>query len=670
MGGWRRVLVTPLDVDTVSVVTRNISRERYMQTLVELEGPRAANESRDTRRQDKEPEAHLARVSAAILFVGAAVLSLLNSLVTQLESVNLSALRVTAAVAFVLAGLVLVAPWRRHYSLVSWLVLATVVSMLVLSDGLDHYSRTSAAVAVYPVFFIVIIAWAGLTQPRGVPAGVALVSVPVLSVILTHGNHSDVAWQCIVVTLPVAALLGEVLAWSTARARSLTQLERHRRLHDPLTGLANRTLLASNLELMLARARRGPGGVAVLYVDLDRFKEVNDSLGHAAGDAVLLEAAERMRVALRESDVIARVGGDEFVAACSEVADADAASNIAERLIAALGFQYTRLHDIPVTASVGIALSSTGTESSEELLQHADAALQRAKQGGRNRYEQYDAALRRDIARRRELEAALALAVERDELRVFFQPIVEAATARIDGVEALVRWERPGYGLVPPNDFIPAAEASGLIGPIGEWVLAQACQQVAEFNRRPDVRQLGVSVNLSVHQVRDMSLVGAVDRALGRSGLAPELLSLELTESTIIDDFDRVEPQLQSLRNRGVNLAIDDFGTGYSSLTYLRRLPINILKIDGSFVSSIGTEREDTAVVHAVISLARSLNLKVVAEGVETNEQLAVLLQLSCPYLQGFLFSQPRPLTVLVPMLTASRVLLPIASAEGASALQ
>ena len=405
--------------------------------------------------------------------------------------------------------------------------------------------------------------------------------------------------------------------------------------------------------------RRSSGALAVLYVDVDHFKHVNDTLGHNAGDEVLIEAADRLRSAARESDTVARIGGDEFLILCEDVEHLHAATVIAQRFLDVIDTPFAfETHDARVTLSIGIAFSADGAETAETLLQNADLALYRAKEAGRARFEVFGETLRHQVTVRRELELALRQAVPRDELRVHFQPIIAAATGTIVNFEALARWERPGYGLVPPAEFIPIAEETGLIAELGAWVLEDACNQAASWATRWPNRRIGVSVNLSGHQLLNGSIVEVVQHALETSRLDPRLLTLELTESTLIDHSTNSEPLLRALRSLGVSLAIDDFGTGYSSLTYLRRLPINVVKIDQSFIRAIGTEREDAAIVAAVINLARNLNLQVVAEGIETPQQLATLIQLNCEHLQGYLFSKPKPADELAQLIEQTTPLL------------
>ncbi len=643
-GGWRRVVATPVGRDTVSVVTRDITREHYLESDLARERKRLHAHAWTTSAgvDDPEAEGRLASRTVSALFCGSGVVATMNSLISRLDRVDAVALRITGLLSVLFALLVLLLPWRKHFNVVSNCVVAGTIAFLVASDHFNRYSRSVSALAVYPVFFIALIAWTGLTRPKGAALLATCASGPALYWILAAGGRSSAGWQCVIVTMPVATILGEVLSWTSHRARALTNAEMQRRLHDPLTGLANRTLLSIKLDQALARLRRNPGALAVLFLDLDHFKQVNDTLGHNAGDDLLVEVAARLSSVTRDTDTIARIGGDEFVVLCEEVEDLHNATEIAQRLLESIAAPFiVDGNPARVTLSLGIALSADGTETAETLLQDADLALYRAKEAGRARFEIFGETLRLNVAARRELELALRQAVLRKELHIAYQPIVATDTGSISGFEALARWDRPGYGPVPPADFIPVAEETGLIVEIGAWILEQACREAASWARRWPDRRIGVSVNLSAHQLVNDNIVELVMYSLQGSGLDAELLSLELTETTLIDNSASTEPVLRSLRELGVNLAIDDFGTGYSSLTYLRRLPINVVKIDQSFVRAIGTEREDTAIVAAVISLAKNLNLHVVAEGIETPEQLAALVQLDCEHVQGYLFSRP-----------------------------
>jgi diguanylate cyclase (GGDEF)-like protein/PAS domain S-box-containing protein len=426
----------------------------------------------------------------------------------------------------------------------------------------------------------------------------------------------------------------------------------HQALHDALTGLPNRTMLTDRVDQALARTRRHRRTCGVLYVDLDRFKTVNDSFGHAGGDLILIEAARRIRAAVRETDTVARLGGDEFVVLCEDLEGVHSVTYVAERILGALHAAFPLGNDLAqLSASIGIALSGDGTEDADAFLDKADIAMYRAKDNGRNCYELFDAAMQEWVTTQIALETALQHAVENRELELHFQPIIAADTGAIRGFEALVRWQRPGFGLVAPDSFIPTAEETGSIIEIGAWVLEEACRQAATWAQHWPDQRLGVSVNVSGRQLATRDIVDVVTSTLARTGLDPSRLTLELTESTLIDDKINTQTILCDLRALGLNLSLDDFGTGYSSLTYLRAFPINVVKIDKSFVRTIGTERDDTAIVSAVLALAKNLNIVVVAEGVETPAQLAVLLQLQCPYLQGYLFSRPRPATELTELI-------------------
>jgi diguanylate cyclase (GGDEF)-like protein/PAS domain S-box-containing protein len=414
-------------------------------------------------------------------------------------------------------------------------------------------------------------------------------------------------------------------------------------LHDGLTGLPNRALLLDRLDQALAQAGRTETGVAVLFLDLDRFKLVNDSRGHAVGDDLLIGVARRLRAVLRPADTVARFGGDEFVMVCQETGPAHHAMQVAERVAEALRPPF-RLgdHDIFLNVSVGIAVSD-GFASAAELLRDADAAMYRAKERGRARCEFFDETMRTEAAARLELQTALHWAITRDELRVFYQPLIDVRSGLPAGVEALVRWAHPTAGLVMPAEFVGLAEESGLIVPVDLSVLAEATRQGARWQEQFGDFPLTVGVNLSAHHLRHPALLSHVRTVLADSGLDPSSLCLELTESVLLEDVDRHIRTLLELRALGVRLAIDDFGTGFSSLTYLKRFPVDIVKIDRSFVAGLGVDASDTAIVRSVIDLAHALSLKVVAEGVEQPEQFEALRALGCDIAQGYLFSPPQP---------------------------
>jgi len=659
-GGWRRAIVVPVDDETVTVVTRDITRERYFEVALEqsrrtLRGLAKAPARPSGPDDPRVGEPRLLSWSAALLFAGAGTVTIANTMLSALPGVDVPALRWTGVLSLLTALVVPLLPWARNSRLVAGALVVMAIAYLVLSDQFDHFSHSESAVAVYPIFFIMVVAWSGLIQIRGVPTVVACLSGLALGGLLSEGGHGSIGLQCVVVTMPAAAVLGEVMSWSSRRVANLVGLELDRRLHEPLTGLANRQLFIERAEQALARVRRSDRSLAVLFVDLDRFKQVNDSLGHAAGDQLLIEVADRLRQLVRQNDDVARFGGDEFAILCEDLEHQDDAVVIARRVLDCLdGVFSLGKRDISMSASIGIALSSDGDKTAEAILQDADTAMYRAKDAGRSRFEFFDDTMQREIATRMELEASLRQAVARQELRVHYQPIVATDSQLIVGFEALVRWDRPGFGLVGPGSFIAAAEDTGMIVDIGSWVLQESCRQAARWAARWPDRRLSVAVNISSRQVLRGDIVDIVHDALSASGLDPTLLVLELTETTLIDDAKKAQAVLLELRAMGVAIALDDFGTGYSSLTYLRTFPIDIIKIDGSFVRTIGTEREAAAIVAAVISLAKHLEITVIAEGIETPEQLAAVAGLECELLQGYLLARPQDVADLPALIESS----------------
>jgi diguanylate cyclase (GGDEF)-like protein/PAS domain S-box-containing protein len=435
----------------------------------------------------------------------------------------------------------------------------------------------------------------------------------------------------------------------------------HQALHDALTGLPNRVLLVDRLDQALARTARSDDNVAVLFLDVDRFKVVNDSRGHAAGDELIVAVADRLRSTIRPADTVARFGGDEFVVVCQEVETLAAAMAVADRITDALREPF-RIggEQIFLTVSVGIALATPGA-SPETLLRNADAAMYRAKEQGRARCEFFDETMQTEAASRLELQTALNWAVQRDEMRVFYQPLIDIASGSPVGVEALVRWQHPDRGIVDPAEFIALAEDSGLIVPIGRSVLDQAARGYAGWRSLSATGPFSIAVNLSAHQLRHPGLVEDVRTTLAQHKLAPSSLCLELTETALLEDLERHIGVLLALRDLGVRLALDDFGTGYSSLTFLKRFPVDIVKIDRSFVAGLGVNHCDNAIVRGVIELAHALGLVVVAEGIERPEQLEELRSLGCDIAQGYLFARPEPQGLLLERLGAAS-----ASNEGA----
>jgi len=429
----------------------------------------------------------------------------------------------------------------------------------------------------------------------------------------------------------------------------------HQALHDALTGLPNRVLLVDRLEQAITRTTRSDENVAVLFLDIDRFKVVNDSRGHAAGDELIVGVADRLRDTVRPTDTVARFGGDEFVVVCQEAETLNGAMAVADRIVASLREPF-RIggEEIFLTVSVGIAIAGPGA-SSETLLRNADAAMYRAKEQGRARCEFFDETMQTEAATRLELQTALNWAVQRDEMRVFYQPLINIASGAPVGVEALVRWQHPDRGIVNPADFIPLAEDSGLIVPIGRSVLDRAAADFAAWRTVVPADPFTIAVNLSAHQLRHPGLLEQVRTTLAEYELAPSSLCLELTETALLEDLDRHLGVLLALRDLGVRLALDDFGTGFSSLTYLKRFPVDIVKIDRSFVAGLGVTHCDTAIVRSVIELAHALSLTVVAEGIERPEQLEALRSLGCDVAQGHLFSPARPQAQLLQWLDTRR---------------
>jgi diguanylate cyclase (GGDEF)-like protein/PAS domain S-box-containing protein len=441
-------------------------------------------------------------------------------------------------------------------------------------------------------------------------------------------------------------LANYVIVFSDVTARKQNE-ERMRILayHDHLTGLPNRALLGTLLQQAIHQAQRNGRRGAVLFLDLDHFKNVNDTQGHAGGDQLLQAAAVRLKGSLRESDTVARLGGDEFVVLLPEIAQSTDAAAVAEKLLRVLAEPFQVVGQrLFVTASLGISVFPDDALEGDDLLKNADTALYRAKEQGRNGFVFYTPEMYAAALKRMALESSLRAALEREEFIVYYQPRVALDSGRVIGMEALVRWRHPELGLVAPGHFITVAEDTGLIVPIGRWVLRQACLQNKAWQAHGFPR-LRVSVNLSGRQFKQDDVVETVAAALRETGLAPEDLELELTESILFLNNGETEKKLQALRAMGVHLAIDDFGTGYSSLEYLMRLPVHRLKIDRSFIRALTSKPEDAAIARAIVAMGHSLALEVTAEGVETAEQLSVLQACGCDESQGYYFGQPVPAT-------------------------
>jgi diguanylate cyclase (GGDEF)-like protein/PAS domain S-box-containing protein len=423
----------------------------------------------------------------------------------------------------------------------------------------------------------------------------------------------------------------------TDRKRAHEQIE-YQAYHDSLTGLPNRFLFRDRISVALAHAKRNSRGAAVMFLDLDQFKLVNDTLGHTVGDRLLQAIGSRLVACVRAEDTVARMGGDEFTILLADLPDRRGAATVAQKVLEAIRHPVVvDDHELFVSTSIGISIFPDDGDDAEMLLKNADRAMYRAKELGRDNY-QYTTALKHDG--RLLLERSLHLALEREEFVVHYQPMVEIATGRVVGAEALVRWMHPEHGLVPPESFIPMAEESQVILPLGEWVLRTACRQMKEWHDAGHT-WLRIAVNLSPRQFQQRELPATVERILRDTGFPPQLLDLEITESTAMQNAEQSLSVLNRLKEMGIRISIDDFGTGYSSLSYLKRLPIDTVKIDQDFVRDVATDPNDTAIISAVISMARALNLRVIAEGVETEEQLAFLRREQCAEMQGFLYSKP-----------------------------
>jgi len=419
----------------------------------------------------------------------------------------------------------------------------------------------------------------------------------------------------------------------------------HEAFHDPLTGLANRALFLEHLKLAVERSKRPKGFLfAVLFLDLDRFKNINDSLGHTIGDELLRAVARRLEDCLRQIDIVARFGGDEFAVLLDGIADSSDAVRVAERI---QGELHTPLnlggHEVFISASIGIALSGRGYEHTEEIVRDADTAMYRAKALGKARHEIFDTEMHASAVAVLQLETDLRRAIERQEFCIHYQPIVSLTNDTLHGFEALVRWHHPARGLIAPGDFIAVAEETGVIVPLGRWVLREACAQMYRWQQQfPVAKDLMLSVNVSGKQFAQPDLFQQVEKILRETGFNPRRLQLEITESAVIENTATVTAMLMQLRGLGIKLSMDDFGTGYSSLSYLHRFPIDTLKIDGSFISS-QAEAGESGIVRTIIMLARDLGMNVVAEGVETQEGWDTVRDFGCDLAQGYFISSPLP---------------------------
>ncbi|HLW24808.1 MAG TPA: EAL domain-containing protein [Steroidobacteraceae bacterium] len=448
-------------------------------------------------------------------------------------------------------------------------------------------------------------------------------------------------------------VIGSVMvAHDVTTARELSHKLARLALHDTLTDVPNRTLLNDRLDQAIMRAQRSGTSVALLFVDLDRFKHINDSLGHAVGDELLKSVARRLLGCVRSSDTVSRQGGDEFLILLEEITQPHDAAVCAEKIISALDAPH-RIgeHDLHVTASVGIATFPGDAQDTDTLLRNADFAMYQAKYTGRNNYQFFKPEMNANAMERQSVEMELRQAIERQEFVLNYQPKVNLTTGTIVGVEALIRWHRPMRGIIPPGQFIPIAEESGLILPIGRWALEKACRQARAWQESGQA-PMSVAINVSAVELRAKDFLANVRRILQSSRLEPRFLEIELTETFMMQDWKSTAEVLKALKSLGVRIALDDFGTGYSSLSYMKRFPIDALKIDQSFVRDMTTDMDDASIVSAVIDMGRSLHMRVIAEGIQTHDQLLFLQDRQCPEGQGFFFGPPVPASQLTDFLS------------------
>ena len=490
--------------------------------------------------------------------------------------------------------------------------------------------------------------WPVLDQQEDVVALVLLVrDTTDQSLIRHHADQRAVDLRTVNEQLLLAALREQELAMMMAT---------HLALHDSLTGLPNRALLLDRLDHSLSVAYSNPVSVAVLLLDLDRFKIVNDTLGHQVGDHFLQEIARRLSACVRPEDTVARLGGDEFVLLLGEIRDVSEVIHIADRIQGHLNEPFDIAgHSLVSSASIGIVLSTSSYTQAQELLQDADTALYRAKALGKARYVIFDTTMHDQALALALLEADLRRAITHEEFLLHYQPIVSLHTGRIVGVEALLRWQHPERGCILPGEFLAVAEEAGLMIPVGNWVLRTACAQMRAWHSA-GLPPVYVAVNLSARQLQQRDLTEMIAQVIQQTGLAPQYLHLELTESSVMTDVTASITTFQQLTALGVQLSIDDFGTGYSSLSYLKRLPLTAVKVDRSFVDEVASNPEDAAITSAIIAVAHRLKLEVIAEGVETEAQLTYLRAEACDAIQGYLVSQPVPPTSMTQLLSHGTV--------------
>jgi diguanylate cyclase (GGDEF)-like protein len=506
-----------------------------------------------------------------------------------------------------------------------------------------RYAKLGSAIIMG--FAITGMHYTGMAAARFAPDSICLTG-PVVDNSWMAGTLAGTTFIILCITLALSVLDTRMASKTANMADSLQRANdelQRLALHDPLTQLPNRLLLEDRIDQAIAHAERGKFKCAVLFVDLDRFKMVNDSLGHFAGDELLRSVANRLQTVVRGEDTVSRLGGDEFVILLRDVTGPDNATEVADKILHALREPF-RIHEqeLYITPSIGISVSPLHGDTSQMLITRADAAMYNAKQAGRNNCRIYSSSMSTFFPQRLMLENDLRRALGRRELELYYQPKVDVGNNRVVGMEALIRWRHPHRGLLLPDEFIPLADDTGLIVPIGRWVITEACAQNKAW-QSAGLHELRVAVNISSAQFRQKDLLDTVAHALAASSLAPECLELEIGESVVMANPSEAIVTLEKLSQIGVQIAIDDFGTGYSSVNYLKRFPIDNLKIDRSFIRDVSSDMDDAAIVRATIGLAHNLRLRVVAEGVETEDQLQFLRSLGCDEYQGYYKSKPVP---------------------------
>ncbi len=508
------------------------------------------------------------------------------------------------------------------------------------------------AIAGGGLLSVLLVAWSGLRFGNSIAARLARLQGGVDEMAAgNYGERLEVDGRDEIGALQ-HAFNGMAEDLQRTHARLLEEVERekaaalqaeHLAFHDRLTGLPNRNQLSRLLEAAITQARAADGHVALMFLDLDRFKNINDTLGHATGDALLKEIARRAAAVMREGDVVCRLGGDEFVVLVPDVEGPEALAERARDLLSAISQPcHLHEHEFRVTASIGISTFPSDGDDEASMMKHADIAMYQAKEDGKNTFAFYVDDLNTHSMERLAFESSLRLAIDRHQFEVFYQPKVDGATGHMTGVEALVRWRHPELGLVSPAKFIPVAEETGLIVPIGLWVLREACRQQVAWCRQ-GMMPLDMAVNISGRQFADERLLADVDEVLAATGIDPRRLEIEVTESVLMRDMRKAVEVLGAFKQRGISVSIDDFGTGYSSLSTLKRFPVDTLKVDRSFVRELATNEGDRAITDAIISMGHSLALTIVAEGVETSAQVALLRARGCDQMQGFFYSRPVP---------------------------